>query len=941
MGRTIRLLLSMLLLVTLNTQQVLAAASYYTPTGQTSSAATTTNQGTVFYTTGGNISPQPGSVMPQPGSVMPQTGATPLNVRDRLLQNQQQVITPAMIQPALALRAEAGDGLVKLSWRLHNMATALDISQVQYTVYYGLEPGKPVFVQQVGLLDNTIIRELKNYQPYYISIVATDPQRGLMVRSDEQRVIPVPLAELGSRIEGNFARKTMTLHDSIKPTPLERQLKQFGYDFFANTAQLAAVDSLPDSGDYQVGPADTLQLKVWGGVEFQQELTVDRNGEVAIPKIGTVNVAGMTLDQARTAIKNSLAGYLRDFNMSLSLGRLRSTQVYLVGEVINPGRYAVSSFGTVINALAAAGGPSRNGSLRTIKVTRGSKQIAVVDLYDMLLRGDRSQDLRLQNGDTIFVPVIGPVVAVAGEVKRPAIYEIKGETSLEDVLTMAGGVSANGYMGRIQVERIKDNQSRIVLDYVVKGMDEAKLLSSTVMQDQDMVKVFPVEEAIRQVVTLKGNVVRPGEYQLRKGMRLSDIIPSTAALLPESYLDSVEISRLSPPDWRRELVTVNLRRALAGNEADNLLLQEQDSIRVFSRWEMEEKPKVAINGAVVTPGTYDFYPGMTVRDLVTAAGSPRRYAYLDQAELSRIIVGKEKAAWTRIPFDLGRAMAGDSSQNLALQQDDVLIVRTISEWHDATERLVTLKGEVRYPGVYTIARGEKLDAVIRRAGGYTDKAYLRGAKFTRASVRALQQQRMDEMLSRTEQQVMRKQAELASVAASKEELAATQAALEGLAKSLEKMRLLRAEGRVVVALTPLDELQDSAHNIEMEPGDQLEIPERPGTVTVIGQVYNQTSFISQPDENDVADYLAKAGGPTADGESSEMYIVRADGTVSSSQQYSFWRFGSFDATPLLPGDTLVVPQKLERVAWMREIKDITQILANIAVATGTIWIGLK
>jgi hypothetical protein len=172
-------------------------------------------------------------------------------------------------------------------------------------------------------------------------------------------------------------------------------------------------------------------------------------------------------------------------------------------------------------------------------------------------------------------------------------------------------------------------------------------------------------------------------------------------------------------------------------------------------------------------------------------------------------------------------------------------------------------------------------------------------------------------------------------------LAATQAALEGLAKSLEKMRLLRAEGRVVVALTPLDELQDSAHNIEMEPGDQLEIPERPGTVTVIGQVYNQTSFISQPDENDVADYLAKAGGPTADGESSEMYIVRADGTVSSSQQYSFWRFGSFDATPLLPGDTLVVPQKLERVAWMREIKDITQILANIAVATGTIWIGLK
>jgi protein involved in polysaccharide export with SLBB domain len=579
-------------------------------------------------------------------------------------------------------------------------------------------------------------------------------------KDDSEAKRPAPSddnTESVSRIESAFAKKTVTLLDKLEHRLLVRQLKQFGYDFFANTAQLAAIDTLPDSGDYQVGPGDILNLRVWGGVDLQLELAVDRNGNLAIPKVGTVNVAGMTLDQARSAVRSALGSYFRDFEMNLSMARLSSVQVYLVGEVQNPGRYAVSSFGTVINALAAAGGPSRNGSLRTIKVTRGSKQIAVVDLYDMLLRGDRSQDLRLQNGDTIFVPVIGPVVAVAGEVKRPAIYEIKGETSLEDVLTMAGGVSANGYMGRIQVERIKDNQSRIVLDYVVKGMDEAKLLSSTVMQDQDMVKVFPVEEAIRQVVTLKGNVVRPGEYQLRKGMRLSDIIPSTAALLPESYLDSVEISRLSPPDWRRELVTVNLRRALAGNEADNLLLQEQDSIRVFSRWEMEEKPKVAINGAVVTPGTYDFYPGMTVRDLVTAAGSPRRYAYLDQAELSRIIVGKEKAAWTRIPFDLGRAMAGDSSQNLALQQDDVLIVRTISEWHDATERLVTLKGEVRYPGVYTIARGEKLDAVIRRAGGYTDKAYLRGAKFTRASVRALQQQRMDEMLSRTEQQVMRKQ----------------------------------------------------------------------------------------------------------------------------------------------------------------------------------------
>lgn len=733
----------------------------------------------------------------------------------------------------------------------------------------------------------------------------------------------------------------MTLLDRIDVASIERQLKQFGYDFFSNTAQLAAVDTMPDANDYQVGPGDVLNLNVWGSTDLRIDLTVDRNGEVMIPKVGTVRLWGLSFEQARSAIHGALSGYYRDFGMNLTMGRLRSIQVYVVGEVVNPGRYAINSFGTVINALAAAGGPSRNGSLRTIKVTRGTQTVGQVDLYDMLLSGDRSKDLRLQNGDTIFVPIIGPVVAVAGEVKRPAIYELQGDTSLQTMLRMAGGVAASGYTGRIQVERIVANQSRIALDYEPRGADGDAVLASVKLQDRDMVKVFPVEQAIRQVVTLKGNVVRPGEYQLRKGMRLTDLLPSTRALLPESYLDSVEITRLSPPDWRRELVTVNLRRALEGGAADNILLQEQDAVRVFSRWEMEEKPRVAINGAVVNPGTYDYYPGMTVRDLVTAAGSPRRFAYLDQAELSRIIIGKDRAAWTRIPLNLGQALAGDSSQNLPLQQDDVLIVRSISEWQDATERLVTLKGEVRYPGVYTIARGERLASVIARAGGYSDKAYLRGAKFTRQSVREQQQRHMEDMIARTEQQISRKQAELASVASSKEELAATQASLEGLSKGLAKMKTLKAEGRVVLSLIPLQEFQKSSSNIELEAGDQLEIPERPGTVAVMGQVYNQTAFIYQPEEGDVGSYLEKAGGVTSDGDSSEMYVIKADGTVFSRQQSSVWSFGGFGGSPLLPGDTLVVPQKLERVAWMREIKDITQILANMAVAAGTIWLGLK
>src|SRR6185369_4300452 len=625
----------------------------------------------------------------------------------------------------------------------------------------------------------------------------------------------------------------------------------------------------------------------------------------------------------------------RNYEMSLTLGKLRSIQVYVVGEVEAPGNYPVSSLATVINALAAAGGPSHNGSLRGVKVTRGDQTVATVDLYDMLLSGDRNKDVQLQNGDTIFVPVIGPVVAVAGEVRRPAIYELKGKTTLPEILQMAGGVAASGSLARIQIERIENNSSRIALDYSLKSSDD-KALGTIELKDRDMVKVFPVQAAVRQVVVLKGNVQQVGEYQFRPSMRLTDLISSTQMLLPESYLDSVEITRMNPPDYRRELITVSLRRALAGSQTDNLILQEQDTVKVFSRWDMEEKPRVAVNGAVVNPGQYDYYPGMAVRDLVTAAGSTKRNAFLDQAELSRIEISGDKAQSKRVHLDLGKALAGDAANNLPLQSDDVLIVRGVANWQEATEKFVALKGEVRFPGVYSIASHEKLSAVIERAGGYSDNAYLRGAKFTKRSVREMQQKRMDEIIARSEKDLLQKQASLASVSSSKEELDATKAALDSLLKSLERMKALKAEGRVVIRLSALEEMKTGNYDLELEGGDQLEIPSRPGVVSVLGQVYNPTSFIYQPGK-DINAYLQKSGGALGDAEPSEMYVIRADGTVMSRQQFSFgfyWgdegvSFGSFLSAPFVAGDTLVVPQKLEKIAWMREIKDVTQILANV------------
>ena len=846
------------------------------------------------------------------------------------------------------LKGEPGDGLIKLNWVLLSRS---DEQSLRYSVKVGTESEKYTRTIVVGSSRDYVLRELKNYQPYFIQVVALDRDQKTLFNSGELRIIPLPTEDLGSRLEKAFFKTNPTILDNIAPEQLRRELKQFGYDFFKNSLQLtSAIDAMPVGANYLLGPGDVLNLTVWGAANFRHELTVDRSGELMIPKVGPVRVWGLPFDKAQVAVKEAINHYFRNCEMSLTLGKLRTIQVYVVGEVEAPGNYPVSSLGTIINALAAAGGPSHNGSLRGVRVTRGNQILATVDLYDMLLSGDRNKDVQLQNGDTIFVPVIGPVVAVAGEVRRPAIYELNGRTTIADILKMAGGVAASGSLGRIQIERLENNSGRIVLDFAPKsGTIEAEL-ASVELKDRDMLKVFPVQAAVRQVVLLKGNVQQGGEYQFRPGMRLRDLIPSAQMLLPESYLESVEITRISPPDYRRELLTVSLRRALGGNQVDNLLLQEQDTVKVFSRGEMEEKPRVAVNGAVVNPGTYDFYPGMAVRDLVTAAGSAKRNAFLDQAELSRIVITGDKAESSRVKLDLGKALAGDSAHNLPLQIDDVLIVRGVTDWQDATDKFVTLKGEVRFPGTYSLARGERLSSVIIRAGGYTDKAYLRGAKFTRRSARESQQKRMEEITVKSEKDILQKQAALASVSTSKEELEATKAALESLMKSVERMKTLKAEGRVVMRLSEVEELKKGGYDLELEGGDQLEVPPRPGVVSILGQVYNPTSFIYLAG-SDVNSYLQKAGGPANDAEPSEMYIIRADGTVFSRQQASFgiqwseegrhWSLGSFLSMPLEAGDSLVVPQKLERISWMREIKDITQIMANVALTAGTVMIGLK
>ena len=722
-------------------------------------------------------------------------------------------------------------------------------------------------------------------------------------------------------------------------------LRQFGYSFFRLAGDTFAPQTdIPVGPDYTVGPGDTVILSAWGSLEGTYPLEINRNGEIQLPRVGPLKVWGVTIERLPALIRSTLAKVYRDFEINITMGKLRVIKVYVVGEVNSPGDYNISSLSTVINALSAAGGPLKAGSLRNITIRRSGKIVETIDLYDFFLNGDKSRDIRLQSGDTVFVPIIGPTVGMTGSVKRPAIYELRGENTLKDVLKLAGGLLPTGYLQRVQISRVTAHDRNTVNDFNLdpKGGERGPeaLAGSIPVRDLDLVKIFPIDNVMRDQVRLEGYVLRPGDYAFKPGMRISSLLlPDNA--LPEYYREAGEITRLFPPDSHPEKIIFNPAKAVTGDQRYDLELQESDSVRIFSRWEMEEIPKVSINGEVQKPGEYRYFANMTVRDLLIQAGNPKSTAYLKNAEIHRLSVQKEKAQSKSIVISLEEVLKANPEHNIALQPFDELTVRRIPNWNDVKERYVTLSGEFVFPGVYPIYKGERLSSVIARAGGFTEKAYPKGAKFTREIVRRQQQQRMDEILERAEEEILAKQTNVATTALSKEELDATKASLDGLQRSIALLRTKKAEGRMVIALSTPEWLVGTAADVELSGGDVLNIPPDPSSVNVLGHVYNPTASLFEKGR-DVRHYLDQVGGATSSGEEDEIYLVKADGSVSSRKQsHTFLFYNSFLSRDVDSGDTIVVPQKIEKIAWLREIKDITSILANIALSAGTLILGFK
>jgi protein involved in polysaccharide export with SLBB domain len=714
------------------------------------------------------------------------------------------------------------------------------------------------------------------------------------------------------------------------PNSTER-LKRFGSDVFVHRSAGAAtrlggstsVPSLdvPLGPDYVVGPGDSLTVNLWGGLSQSFTRVVDREGRLMLPEAGDVQVAGLTLERAQGTIAHALGQQYRNAQVSVTVASLRSVRVYVVGDVEYPGAYDISSLATPLSALYAAGGPTAVGSLRVLRHFRGKQLVGEVDLYDFFLHGVRGDDDRLEAGDTLLAPSAGPQVAVSGAVRRPAIYELKDEKNLNEVLADAGGVTVAAALGHITVERIDAHEQRETVTVDV-GDDAQTKLAAFAVKDGDRIRVAPIVPWSERVIYLEGHVVRPGRAAYRDGMRLNDVLRSYKDLLPEPA-DRGEIVRLTPPDLHPETIEFDVAEALIGN--DNVALAPFDTIRIFSRYEADA-PRVTVSGEVLRPGQYPLSQGMTAAQLVRMAGGFRRDALLDDADLmSYRVENGTRVLGERKDVRIGDAVKGDGGADAALKAGDVLTVHQITGWNDIGAT-IAIEGEVAHPGSYGFKEGERLSDVLRRAGGLLETAYAEGAVLTRTEVRELEEKSRAELI---------RQIETSSAAArlSPNLATGTQGGTLELIEAQEQEMLSRlksesASGRLVIRISAnIDSWAGTAGDIEVRSGDVLRIPKRPGFVLVSGQVYNATAITFSPDKS-AEWYLRRAGGATTAADRKEIFIIRANGSVVGRRSG-----GNVLETRLDPGDVVVVPQKILGASlFWHNLLTGAQVASQIAIA---------
>jgi polysaccharide biosynthesis/export protein len=721
-------------------------------------------------------------------------------------------------------------------------------------------------------------------------------------------------------------------------------LKPFGYELFDNSLlSLMPTLDLPVPGDYLMGPGDVLQVQLFGSQNQTITLVVGRDGHLSFPQLGPIEVGGHRYSAVKSDIESRVTHQMIGVRANVTMGETRTINIFVLGGAKYPGSYTVSGLATVTTALFAAGGVQPIGSLRFVQVKRQGESVRTFDLYDLLMRGDSANDIKLLPGDVVFIPPVGPTVALDGEVQRPAIYELKDHDTVGNVIQMGGGLTPNADDGSAALIRVDAQQQRIVMD-----VNPSALLGAALqLRNGDALHVARLRPQLDSGVILQGYVYRSKYVAWHEGLRISGVIPSIDELKRDADQHYLLIRRELPPHRTIAVLSADLAAALQapGTPADIQLLP-RDTITVFDLQTSREhviqsvmgelrlqsnlgQPTaiVHVDGRVKVPGDYPLETDMRVSDLIRAGGSLDPAAYAVHAELSRYTVENGGQRDTRvISIDLAAIRRGDQSADIALQAFDRLSIKQVSGWTEQDQ--VTLKGEVRFPGTYTIQPGETLHSVVDRAGGLTQFAFVDGSLFTRRELKVREQEQLDHLAVRLRTEI----AEVALMGVRAQQGAAPSAISVG-ETLLHQLTDARAVGRLVIDLKAvLRTKPGSTDDVILRNGDELIVPKKRQEVMVLGEVQDPTSHLYKR-RMTRDDYIDQSGGPTRQADRKRIYVVRADGSVDSGSKR--WFHGG-DSVDIRPGDAIVVPLDTERLPALTIWSAVTQILYNLAIAAAEI-----
>lgn len=765
--------------------------------------------------------------------------------------------------------------------------------------------------------------------------------------------------------QGNYTEKES--NHRLRPSTAERQqttpeltefqrfvasstgvlLPRYGADLFRTRPDRFASNehaAVPDS--FILSADDELRIHTWGQVNITADVRVDREGDIFLPKVGPVHVAGLSFAVAQQQVIHSIARVYRNFECTVDLGEIHSIQIYVTGHAAHPGEYSVNALTTLVDAIFQSGGPSPSGSLRHVELKRDGKLVTDFDLYLLLSKGDKSGDAVLRTGDVLFIPAVGSEVALLGSVRTEAVYELRQGETISDLLNMAGGMTALAQASPVSIERIDTSGSRLAFQV---ALDQQGL--STVLMNGDILRLDSLPSKYSATVTLRGAVASPGHYRWHKGMHLSELMPERDALETRSYWWHRTQLGLPAPEFLDEIANLDAQRPLSaarrlapardaqgqnenmkegserGVPADQEAAGEQrqpgDPRQTDARHEPGEKE---------TSGSIAERAEDQVNNSQVSLQRPTAETNWNYAVIERLDPGSMRTYL--IPFDPGRlVLQHDMSQDLELEPGDVITLFTQDDIALPTAqktRYVRLEGEFKHAGIYSVAPGESLRSLVLRAGGLTSDAYLYGSVFTRRSTRKLEQQRLDDYTNRLEQEMHHG----ALNALSQPGIQAGDA--NTLNRDLiERLHQVKATGRIVLDLHARSTGVDALPDLELEDGDRLVVPARPSTVQVIGAVMNPNAFLYRP-RNHAEDYLLEAGGPNRDADKARIFILRADGSVTRSAPRQSIFASSLKAQNLNPGDTIVVPEKVWRPSTLNQLMTWVQLFSEFSLSAAAI-----